>query len=171
MRRFVRSNSLSLFFFGILVASLFGQTFAGLHDYNAEQAIHGDAPVSWSEYVGSPAFWGAVMENWQSEFLQFSLFILATVWLVQRGSNESKPPENAGRESDQMQRVGGHAPSDAPAWARLRGWRTAVYGNSLILVMTAIFFATWAAQSVADWRVFMKSNASTARRRSRGAGT
>ena len=31
-----------------------------------------------------------VMENRQSEFLQFSLFIAATIWLVQKGSNESK---------------------------------------------------------------------------------
>jgi uncharacterized protein DUF6766 len=31
------------------------------------------------------------MENWQSEYLQFSLFILATIWLLQRGSPESKP--------------------------------------------------------------------------------
>src|SRR5918999_1906384 len=107
MRRFVRENSLSLFFFTILVASLAGQSFAGLRDYNADQAVHGGNAVSWAEYVTSHQFWGAVMENWQSEFLQFSLFILATVWLVQRGSNESKPPENAGRESDQMQRVGG----------------------------------------------------------------
>ena len=30
------------------------------------------------------------MENWQSEYLQFSLYILATIWLVQKGSTESK---------------------------------------------------------------------------------
>ena len=32
-----------------------------------------------------------MLENWQSEWLQFFTFILATVWLVQRGSPESKP--------------------------------------------------------------------------------
>jgi hypothetical protein len=154
VRRFVRENSLSLFFFAILVASLAGQSFAGLHDYNAEQSQHGGEAVSWGQYVTSPEFWGAVMENWQSEFLQFSLFIVATVWLVQRGSNESKPPENVGRESDQMQRVGGHAGPESPGWARARGWRTAVYENSLLLAMTFLFFAAWAAQSVADWRFY-----------------
>jgi hypothetical protein len=123
------------------VSALAGQSFAGLRDYNADQAIHGGDAVSWAQYVTSPNFWGAVMENWQSEFLQFSLFIFATVWLVQRGSNESKPPQNAGRESDQMQQVGGYAGPNAPAWARMRGWRTAVYENSLIIVMTFIFFA------------------------------
>ena len=54
------------------------------------------APVSWRDYVLSPDFGGAVLENWQSEFLQFTLFILATVWLVQKGSNESKRLERAG---------------------------------------------------------------------------
>jgi hypothetical protein len=34
-----------------------------------------------------------MLENWQSEYLQFSLFILAMVWPYQRqrGSPESKP--------------------------------------------------------------------------------
>jgi hypothetical protein len=153
VRRFVSENSLSLFFFTILAITLLGQSFAGQHDYNAEQVEHGERPVSWTTYVSSPDFWGAVMENWQSEFLQFALFILATVWLIQRGSNESKPPEDVGRESDQKQRIGGYASPDSPAWARAR-WRTAVYENSLLIVMTAIFFATWTAQSLANWRTF-----------------
>jgi hypothetical protein len=154
MRRFLRDNGLSLFFFTILAATLAGQSFAGQREFNAEQLEHGSEPVSWTSYVTSPDFWSAVMENWQSEFLQFSLFILATVWLVQRGSNESKPPEDVGLESDQKQKIGGHALGDSPSWARVRGWRTRVYENSLLLVMTAIFFATWAAQSLANWRMF-----------------
>jgi len=31
-----------------------------------------------------------VTKSWQSEYLQFALFAMATVWLVQRGSPESK---------------------------------------------------------------------------------
>jgi hypothetical protein len=37
------------------------------------------------------------MENWQSDYLQFTLFILLTVWLLQRGSPESKEPGKGGR--------------------------------------------------------------------------
>jgi hypothetical protein len=154
MKRFVLDNSLSLFFFFLLAATLVGQSFAGQREYNAEQVEHGGEPVSWATYVASPEFWGAVMENWQSEFLQFTLFILATVWLVQRGSNESKSPEDIGRESDQKQRIGRYASPESLAWARARGWRTALYENSLLLVMTAIFFATWAVQSISNWRTF-----------------
>jgi hypothetical protein len=154
MRRFGRENGLSLFFFTLLLATLVGQSFAGQHAYNAEQLEHGSTPVGWAPYVASADFWGAVMENWQSEFLQFSLFILATVWLVQRGSNESKPPEDAGLESDRKQRVGGYASPESPAWARARGWRTALYENSLLIATTSIFFATWAVQSLGNWRMF-----------------
>ena len=48
-------------------------------------------------------------ENWQSEYLQFTLFILLTVWFVQKGSPESKQPGEEGGESDEQQQVGEHA--------------------------------------------------------------
>ena len=60
------------------------------------------------------------MENWQSEYLQFSLFILGTIWLLQRGSPESKELDQAGRESDQEQKVGEHADPRSPRWAGRR---------------------------------------------------
>jgi Domain of unknown function (DUF6766) len=154
MRRFVRENSLSLFFFGIFALSLVGMSFAGRNAYNAVQAEHGDARVSWWSYVTSTDFGGSVMENWQSEFLQFSLFILATIWLVQRGSNESKVLEDAGLESKQHQEIGRAAAANSPRWAKFDDWRTRIYENSLLLAMTAVFFATWFAQSLNNWREF-----------------
>ena len=48
-----------------------------------------------------------MLENWQSEYLQFSLYIVGTVWLLQTGSPESKPLDKAGGESDEDQKVGG----------------------------------------------------------------
>jgi len=89
-----------------------------------------------------------VLENWQSEYLQFTLFILATVWLVQKGSPESKPLDRTGTESDKDQRVGPHATDRSPKWARVGGLRTRVYSNSLLLVMAAIWLASWLGQSV-----------------------
>lgn len=88
-------------------------------------------------------------ENWQSEFLQFVLYILLTVWLVQRGSAESKKPEEAGRESDEEQLVGAFAREDSPRWARAGGWRTAVYSHSLVIAMGSVFVLSWLAQAVA----------------------
>ena len=153
MRRFVFENSLSIFFGVIFVATLVGQSFAGQRAFNADQLGHEAPPVSWFDYVLSPDFGGAVLENWQSEFLQFTLFILATVWLVQKGSNESKPLEDAGPESDRKQRVGGYAPPDAPETAkRSRGLLRFAYENSLVLAMAAIFLLSWLGQSLNNWR-------------------
>jgi hypothetical protein len=154
MPRWVREQSLSLFFLAIFALSLVGQSFAGLHDFNAEQTAHGGETYSYWRFVVSSEFGGDVMENWQSEFLQFSLIILATVWFVQRGSTESKKVEEAGMRSDKDERVGEHAPRTAPRWAKARGWRRRLYENSLGLAMVSIFFGTWFAQSLTNWTAY-----------------
>jgi hypothetical protein len=153
LRRFAFENGLSLFFGAIFLLTIAAQSFAGQRNYNEEQRLHGEEQVSWLDYVLSPDFGGAVLENWQSEFLQFTLFILATVWLVQKGSNESKPLDQTGVESDQRQRVGGYAPEDAPEGAkRKRGLYRWWYENSLVCAMTAIFVLSWTGQSLNNWR-------------------
>ena len=152
--RFLRENSLSLFFGAILLTSVAGQSVAGQHQYNADAAEHGGKTISWAHYLVTPEFGGDLLENWQSEFLQFSLFIIATVWLLQRGSNESTLLSDAGLESDEQQKVGEHAQPDSPAWAKAAGIRRWIYSNSLMLLMTTIFFLSWFGQSVNGWRAF-----------------
>jgi hypothetical protein len=154
MRRALFENGLSICFGALFLITLCGQSLAGQRTHNAEQLAHGGDQVSWLDYVLSPSFGGAVMENWQSEFLQFSLFILATVWLVQKGSNESKPLDSVGLESKQKQRLEGFAPENAPRWAKSRGFARLVYENSLLTAMALVFFATWLAQSLNNWREF-----------------
>ena len=100
MRRWSVEQGLSLFFLAFFLLTLLGQSLTGLRLYNEEQLAHGEETISWARYLLSSHFGGDVLENWQSEFLQFTTFILATVWLVQRGSNESKPLEDVGVESD-----------------------------------------------------------------------
>lgn len=95
-----------------------------------------------------------VVENWQSEFLQFVVFLTAAVWLLQVGSPESKELDKAGLESDKDQLVGKHAANDSPAWARAGGWRTLAYSNSLGVVMGFFFFASWLIQSIAGWAAY-----------------
>jgi hypothetical protein len=154
VRRFLFENGLSLFFGALFLGSLVAQSLVGRRSYNQEQVAHGSEPVTWFHYVTSSAFGQAVMENWQSEFLQFTTFIVATIWLVQKGSNESKPLEDAGRESDQKQRVRGYAPQNAPRWAKSGGLRTLAYENSLLAVMVALFLGSWLAQSLTSWRFY-----------------
>jgi hypothetical protein len=159
MRRFTRDNGLSLFFLGLFLAALIGQSLVGLANTNDELAEHGRSGIPYVEFVTSSSFLVDVAENWQSEFLQFFLFILATVWLVQRGSPESKQPGDEGLGSDDEQHVGSAALSDSPMWARLGGWRQAVYSNSLLLVMGTIFLLSWFAQSVGGVTVANEENA------------
>jgi hypothetical protein len=154
VRRFLRDNNLTIFFGALFLAALIGQAIAGHIVYNAEQAEHGGDAISLGRYVTSSNFGQAVMENWQSEYLQFLLFILATVWLVQRGSPESKPVGEEGPESDQRQKIGGYAGRGAPRWARAADWRTAIFSNSLLIVMGTIFVLSLFAQSVTGWNVY-----------------
>ncbi|MBA2521833.1 MAG: hypothetical protein H0V25_00730, partial [Solirubrobacterales bacterium] len=105
-------------------------------------------------YLSSSNFARAVTENWQSEYLQFSLLVLATIWLLQKGSPESKELGKAGTESDKDQRVGRYATNDSPSWARYGDLRTTIYSNSLLIVMTIVFLLSWFAQSVTGWTDF-----------------
>jgi hypothetical protein len=148
MRSFIRHNSLSLVFLVLFLLALVFQAIAGHADFNEDQVRHGDAELSLGRYIFSSEFATAVLENWQSEYLQFTLFILLTVWFIQRGSPESKEPHKAGRQSDEEQMVGEHARESSPRWARVRGWRLRLYENSLLVVMAAIWVGSWVAQSV-----------------------
>ena len=73
-------------------------------------------------------------ENWQSEYQQFLLYILVTVWLVQRGSPESEEPDQRGTESDSEQLVGTYSTPESPTWARFGDLRNVAYSWSLGLI-------------------------------------
>jgi hypothetical protein len=154
MRTFVRHNSLSLFFGFLFLLTLAGQSVAGWHQFNALQGAEHLDTLTWGAYVASSDFAVDVAENWQSEFLQFWVYLMATVWLLQKGSPESKELDKAGRESEKDQKIGRHADADSPAWAKVGGWRTRVYSSSLAIVMGMIFLGSWLVQSVAGWAAF-----------------
>ncbi len=154
MRRKLRDNGLGILFGLLFLGALVGQAIAGHADYNNNQIADGGATITLGEYVTSSDFAVDVAENWQSEYLQFFLYILATVWLIQRGSPESKPPERIGRESDEEQQLGEHSTKDSPNWARAGGWRTTVFSNALGFVMAALFLLSWLAQSIAGVVVY-----------------
>jgi hypothetical protein len=153
-RRFIRENSLGLVFGLLFLIALAGQAIAGHADFNQQQVTDGLQPISFGRYVTSADFGVDVAENWQSEYLQFFLYIVLTVWLLQKGSPESKSLDDAGLESDEKQRVGRYARADSPAWARRAGWRRWMLSNSLGLVMGGIFVLSWLAQSIAGAAAF-----------------
>ena len=151
VRRFLFENGLTLAVTALFLGSLAGQSMAGYLKFNEEAAQHGEPAITYGRYLVSSSFGAAVLENWQSEYLQFFVFILLTVWLVQKGSNESKQLAEIGLESDETQRVGEHAESRSPRWARKKDWRFHLYSNSLLIVMGTIFLLSWFGQSVTAW--------------------
>jgi len=154
MRRFLRENSIGLVFGVLFLIVLVGQAFAGLAQFNQDQLAAGLPRISLGRYLTSASFGADVAENWQSEYLQFFLFIYLTVWLLQKGSPESKSLDQAGEESDEDQKVGRYAQPNSPKWAKVGGLRRKLFSNSLGLVMGAIFVGSWAAQSIAGAAAF-----------------
>ena len=154
MRRWLNENSLSIFFFVLLLLALLGQSIAGWKDFNQDAGTHHSQLLSYGRYLVSSDFGEGVMENWQSEFLQFSTFILAGIWFLQKGSNESKNLEDQGQESEKKQRMNSFAEPRSPLWAKVGRLRTTLYANSLLIVMTLIFLLTWLAQSLTGWNQY-----------------
>lgn len=146
---FWRHNSLTLVFGTAFLVVLAAQAVAGHAEFNDQLAVDGLQRISLGEYVTTSDFAVDVSENWQSEFLQFFLYIFGTVYLLQRGSPESKELHKAGTESDREQRVGDHAREDSPRWAGTKDWRQRLYSRSLGLVMGCLFLGSWLAQSIA----------------------
>jgi len=152
--RSLKENGLSLVFLLFFVLAVAGQAFAGWHDFNDEALAHQEATIALGRYLTSSAFGNALLENWQSEYLQFTLYILLTVWFLQKGSPESKKLDEAGRESDEDQRVGAHARATSPRWALRGGVRTALYSNSLVIAMVTIWLLSWFGQGVTGWSTY-----------------
>jgi hypothetical protein len=152
--RVLKDNGLSLAFGALFLATLVGQAISGTADYNSDRVSEGLEEISILRYASSSTFAVDMMENWQSEYLQFFLFIFATVYLVQLGSAESKEPDKVGTETDEEQKVGKHTLEDSPAWVRAGGWRTTLYSRSLGFLMLALFVLTWVSSSVGGWSTF-----------------
>ena len=78
MKKFLRENSLGLVFGLLFLLVLVGQSIAGLADFNERQLTSGLEPISYVRYITAASFAVDVVENWQSEYLQFFLYILIT---------------------------------------------------------------------------------------------
>jgi hypothetical protein len=120
--------------------------------YNEEQRDHGDAAVSYGEYLTSAHFGEATFENWESEFLQMGAYVLLTVWLRQRGSAESKSLEGDAPVDEDP--AGHRTDPDAP-WPVRRGrLALAIYRNSLALAFFALFGLSWLLHAVTGAREY-----------------
>jgi hypothetical protein len=139
--RVIRDNGLTIVLLGLTIATVAGMFLTGWQVNNEEVTQHGGTALSLATYALSGHFLSAIFENWESEFLQMSAYVMLTAVLFQRGSAESKDPnENASQDEDPASRAG---QSDAPWAVRAGGWTRALYSYSLGIALALLFVASF----------------------------
>jgi hypothetical protein len=89
--RKIYEHSLSLAFLVFFLITLFLHAASGVRLRNEEEAMHGHAPQTMIEYMGSSRFWFESFQNWQSEFLAIGSMVVLSIFLREKNSPESKP--------------------------------------------------------------------------------
>lgn len=145
MKRFLRDNGLSLVLFALFITLWMGQALTGWRDEVEEHRTHEATPPTLMEYLASGSFVEATTENWESEFLQMFGYVLFTVFLYQRGSAESKSPDDE-EEVDRDPRLSTRA--DAPAPVKAGGWRLRLYEHSLSLAFLSLFVVSFVVHAI-----------------------
>ena len=131
---FFYNNSLSIVLISLMLVFWAGQFITGMKTLNAERNESGLRQLSIGEYSKSGHFLQATFENWESEFLQMSFYVLLTVYLRQKGSSESKSLYKK-EEVDREPVVHPNAP-----WPVKKGgmWLK-LYNNSLAIAFAVLF--------------------------------
>ena len=140
--RFFRDNGLSMVLTLLFLGLLVGHSVAGHRNHNEERQIEGKATLSYAEYLRSGDFLESVFENWESEFFQMAFYVVLTVFLFQKGSSESKDPDEP-HEVDQDPRRIKPKPS-TPGPVRAGGWKLVLYEYSLSLAFVILFLVSFA---------------------------
>ncbi len=135
---------------GLFAACAVGQVAAGLAEYNHEaaRARRGRAHRGRLRRR-SGHLWEALFENWESEFLQMSAFVVLSAYLLQVGSPESRRP-GAHELADADPRAFRDLP-DVPWPVRRGGWVLRVYEYSLGGALFLLFLVSFAGHAVGGW--------------------
>jgi hypothetical protein len=140
MPKALKNNSLTIVLMLLFLASIVGQWIAGWHHQNEELARHGEDLITLGQFATDPEFISTVFENWESEFLQMSAYVVLTAMLIQKGSAESKAPEGPPRDADLKAQS---RKADAPAMLRGGDLARWIYAHSLGLVLFLLFIASF----------------------------
>ena len=141
MAKVFKNNGLTIVLMLLFLVTVIGQWISGWMVENEELARHGEETLSMAAYAIDPSFLSSVFENWESEFLQMSAYVVLTAMLIQKGSAESRDPDDPPR--DRNLAAQGRKPG-APAI--LLGGETArwVYAHSLGIALFTLFLLSFA---------------------------
>jgi hypothetical protein len=140
MKRFWRDNSLSLVLFGFFFIFIIGQSLAGHSAHNQDLLAHGQADISYVQYLHSGNFAEAVFENWESEFLQMGALVILTIWLRQKGAADSKKIIGKEKEDSRSRYSIIHATT---GHLQRKALGKAIYANSLSIALFGLFFISF----------------------------
>jgi membrane protein implicated in regulation of membrane protease activity len=137
---FLRRNALSLACLSAFLVLLVGMVLTGWHSFNSDQVQHGEARLSLWSYFGQGHIWEALFENWESEFLQMAAYVVLTAYLIQRGSAESKnPDQHEAVDADPQDADRRH---DVPWPVRKGGVVLKLYEHSLVIAFALLFIGS-----------------------------
>jgi hypothetical protein len=102
VKAFLRNNGLTIALVALFLFSVLGMIWSGHAAYKKELMEHGSPALSLVAYMASGDFLSALFENWESEFLQMSAYVMLTAILFQRGSAESRDPDDPDRPGDEI---------------------------------------------------------------------
>ena len=89
MKKILKDNGLTIVLLLLFLGSIVGHGLTGWHFQNQQLQDHGEQPITLLAFLKDPQFLSTVFENWESEFLQMSAYVVLTAFLFQRGSAES----------------------------------------------------------------------------------
>jgi hypothetical protein len=135
---FFYRNGLSIALLVMMLIFWSGQVLTGFKDNNTDRQQYHYRPLTMGEYLTSGHFFSATFENWESEFLQMSVYVLMTISLRQRGSAESKKLD----DKEDVDRVP-VARAGSPWPVRKGGIWLIVYQNSLSLAFAFLFLLSF----------------------------
>lgn len=139
MKKIFYQNSLSIVFFALFLASMLGQVYFGIQEFNKDLLENGGTTVTVAEYFTSGHFLEATFENWESEFLQMGLLVWLTIFLRQQGSSGSKSMD----EKEKVDRAPSPTRPGAPWPVRKGGIWLSVYNHSLTISLCILFIISF----------------------------
>ena len=140
MSKFFKDNGLTIVLVLLFLVSILGHWFTGWQFQNQQLQEHGKEPIGLLAFLKEPQFLSTVFENWESEFLQMSAYVVLTAILFQKGSAESADPDAPARAGDSTTKT---SKRDAPAPLHRGAVARWVYGRSLGIVLLMLFAASF----------------------------
>jgi len=130
----------------MFLVTLVAQAVTGFYEHNSELEQGKAAAITLASYLQSGHFISATFENFESEFLQMAMYVIATVGLRQQGSAESKSLDGP-EEVDREPKPG----PDAPWPVNKGGFILKLYENSLFIVFLVLFLISWVLHLYGSW--------------------